>query len=130
MQRSSPIARFAGCPTEEVGGVCVPVAVGLRARLIGLARLDLEQAGAGRLIPRCSSVHTFGMRFALDLVFLDTLHRPLATRRSVPPRRLAGHPGAAAVHQLPPGGLHQWHVLAGSGEIEVGGGEPEGASPE
>ena len=82
-----------GCerlPTVAIGGVEVPVAVGARARLLGLAWLELEEAGAGLLIPRCSSVHTFGMRFALDLVFLDSRRRPLATRRAVPPRRLAG----------------------------------------
>jgi uncharacterized membrane protein (UPF0127 family) len=130
MQRSSPIPRFVGCPTEEVGGVRVPVAVGLHARLLGLAHLDLEQAGAGLLIPGCSSVHTFGMRFALELVFLDEGHQPLSIRRSVPPRRLAGHRGAAAVLELPPGGLLGWGVLAESGEFAAEGGERDGASPE
>jgi uncharacterized protein len=77
------------------------MAVGSRARLLGLSWLDRGQAGAGLLIPRCSSVHTFGMRFALDLTFLDRDGNPLATRRSVPPRRLAWQRGAAAVLELP-----------------------------
>ena len=68
-----------GCRPREVGGLEVPVAVGLRARLLGLAGLEREQAGPGLLIPRCSSVHTFGMRFALDLVFLDRRRRALAS---------------------------------------------------
>ena len=84
-----------------MGGVEVPVAVGLRARLLGLSHLDLEQAGPGLLIPRCACVHTFGMRFALDLVFLDARLRPLSVRRSVAPRTLAGRRGAAAVLELP-----------------------------
>jgi hypothetical protein len=77
------------------------VAVGFRARLLGLSHLDRERAGTGLLIPRCARVHTFGMRFALDLAFLDEWLRPLAVRCSVPPGRLAGHRGAAAVLELP-----------------------------
>jgi uncharacterized protein len=101
MQHSSKGGRFAGAPRAEVGGLEVPVAIGFRARLLGLAHLDLEEAGAGLLIPRCGSVHTFGMRFALDLVFLDARLRPLSVRRSVAPRRIAGRRGAAAVLELP-----------------------------
>ena len=83
----------------------VAVAVGLRARLLGLAYLEREEVGGGLLIPRCSSVHTFGMRFALDLVFLDADGAPLSFRPGVGPRRMAGHRRAAAVLELPsPGG--------------------------
>jgi uncharacterized membrane protein (UPF0127 family) len=79
----------------------VPVAAGLRARLLGLSRLEREEAGPGLLIPRCASVHTFGMRFALDLYFLDAGGRPLAVRRTVPPRRVVGCRGAVAVLEVP-----------------------------
>ena len=79
----------------------MPVAVGFRARLLGLAWLDRRQAGAGLLIPRCSSVHTFGMRFPLDLVFLDRNGAPLALHRRIPPRRLVHCRGAAAVLEIP-----------------------------
>jgi uncharacterized protein len=101
MQRASPARRFAGLPTAAIGGLEVPVAAGLRARLLGLAGLELEAAGPGLLIPRCSSVHTFGMRFALDLVFLDARCRPLAVRRAVPPRRVFSHRAGVAVLELP-----------------------------
>ncbi len=79
----------------------VPVARGPGARLHGLAHLDRERAGTGLLIPRCSAVHTFGMRFALDLVFLDGDGRPCSFRRAVPPRRLAWDRRASAVLELP-----------------------------
>jgi hypothetical protein len=88
------------------------VAVGRRARLLGLAHLDPEQAGAGLLIPNCSSVHTFGMRFPLDLVFLNAWPGPagreagaqvrlLTIHRDVPPRRLVWCRAAAAVLEVP-----------------------------
>jgi uncharacterized membrane protein (UPF0127 family) len=82
----------------------VPVACGWRSRLLGLSLLEREQAGPGLLIPRCAGVHTFGMRFALDVFFLDAAGRPLAVRRGVPPRRVVGHRGAAAVLELPAAG--------------------------
>ena len=55
------------------------------------------EAGPGLLIPRCSSVHTFGMRFALDLVFLDAAAGRCSFRRAVPPRRFAWDRRASAV---------------------------------
>lgn len=95
--------RFASLPRVRAGGRVVPVARGLRARLLGLARLDAGEAGPGLLIPRCHAVHTFGMRFELDLVFLDRHGRALAVRRRVPPRRFAACRGAVAVLELPAG---------------------------
>ena len=85
-------------------GVEVPVAQGPLPRALGLAFLERRQAGEGLLIPRCRSVHTFGMRFCLDLAFLDGALRIVALRLSVPPRRLAWCRGAAAVLELPAGG--------------------------
>ena len=63
--------RFRRLPTAEVASRRVPVAVTLLSRLLGLALLRPERAGEGLLIPRCRSVHTFGMRFAIHVVFLD-----------------------------------------------------------
>jgi uncharacterized protein len=83
----------------DLGGF--PVAGGLRARLLGLAWRDRAKAGPGLLIPRCASVHTFGMRFELDLFFLDAGGRVISVRRRVPPRRIAWQRGADAVLEIP-----------------------------
>jgi len=93
--------RLRRLPIESVCGRSVRVACGLRSRLLGLSRLDCDEAGPGLLIPRCSSVHTFGMRFPLDLVFLDRDSRPCSIRREVPPRRFAWDRRARAVLELP-----------------------------
>jgi uncharacterized membrane protein (UPF0127 family) len=93
--------RLVALPRRRVLGHEVRVATGFRARLLGLAWLDQDRAGAGLLIPRCASVHTFGMRFELDLVFLDSAGAPLAVRSNLPPRRFAWCAGAAAVLELP-----------------------------
>jgi hypothetical protein len=93
--------RFSGLRWREAAGVRVPVAERLGIRLLGLAFLPREGAGAGLLIPRCRSVHTFGMRFALDLVFLDADGREISRRSSVPPGRLVSEAGAESVLELP-----------------------------
>jgi uncharacterized membrane protein (UPF0127 family) len=80
-----------------------PLATGFRSRLLGLSRRDRSQAGAGLLIPHCSSVHTFGMRFELDVYFLDRAGQVLSIRRQVPPRRILWCRGAAAVLEVPAG---------------------------
>jgi trehalose synthase len=93
--------RFRDLAATAVLGHSVPVAAHGRARLLGLARLDRAEAGPGLLLPRCRSVHTFGMRFPLDLVFLDAEGRPRSLRRRVPSRRIVSDRGASAVLELP-----------------------------
>jgi uncharacterized membrane protein (UPF0127 family) len=100
--QTPPLApRLAALPRVRLGGSEVAVAVGPRARLLGLAWLPVERAGSGLLIPRCASVHTFGMRFAIDVAFLDGAGRVLARRLAVPPRRLLCHRRARAVLEIP-----------------------------
>jgi uncharacterized protein len=77
------------------------VATTHRSRLLGLALLGRARAGPGLLIPRCRSVHTFGMRFALQVVFLDASGTPISRRERVPPRRVLREPGADAVLERP-----------------------------
>jgi uncharacterized protein len=79
------------------------VADTFRSRLRGLAWLDRAKAGPGLLLPRCSSVHTFGMRFELDVYFLDRSGRVLSVRRRVPPQRVLWCRGASAVLEIPSG---------------------------
>jgi uncharacterized membrane protein (UPF0127 family) len=85
----------------EVLGSTVPVASSLRSRLLGLALLRRDRVGAGLLFPRCRSIHTFGMRFPIDVFFLDAEGRVIELRRSVPPRRVIRSPGAIAVLEVP-----------------------------
>ena len=93
-------ARFNGLERAAILGVVVPVATTVRSRLLGLALIRRERAGAGLLIPRCRSVHTFGMRFPIDVLFLDEADRVIELRRAVPPCRLIRCPGAMAVLEL------------------------------
>jgi uncharacterized membrane protein (UPF0127 family) len=103
MLSAFPARRIRRLPLATVLGRETRVARGVRARLLGLAFLGREAAGAGLLIPHCASVHTFGMRFRLDLYFLDEGGEVILVRRRVPPRRLVSCRGADAVLELPAG---------------------------
>ncbi len=83
----------------------VAIAKGVRARLLGLALLPRSRAGAGLLIPGCRSVHTFGMRFSIDVVFLDSQGRPLREVLGLPRCRIVACPGASAVLEVPAPGV-------------------------
>lgn len=100
MAQCEPL-RFRGLPRREIHGSVVPVAVTRRSRLLGLALIGRERTGAGLLIPRCRSVHTFGVRFALDLLFLDATNAVVELRRGVGPCRVARCAEAVAVLELP-----------------------------
>jgi uncharacterized membrane protein (UPF0127 family) len=71
------------------------------ARLLGLAWLDELPADRALLIPRCRSVHTFGMRFPLELSFLDGDGRVLLRLDRVQPGRVVWRRGATAVLERP-----------------------------
>jgi uncharacterized membrane protein (UPF0127 family) len=79
----------------------IPIARSRLTRLRGLALRRRSRAGPGLLIPGCRSVHTFGMLFRLDLVFLDREGAVLREALGVGPFRVVGCRGAVAVLELP-----------------------------
>jgi hypothetical protein len=85
----------------ELLGLEVPVATTRVSRLLGLALLSRERAGAGLLIPRCRSVHTFGMLFPLDLLFFNCEGRVVGLCRNVPTGRVVRRGAADAVLERP-----------------------------
>lgn len=93
----------------------VRVADTFAERAIGLLRRDALRSDEGLLLLPASSVHTFGMRFAIDIVFLDRRMRVLNVSPHVPPRRLCiGPPGAARVLELPCGRIAEAGLLIGA----------------
>jgi uncharacterized membrane protein (UPF0127 family) len=76
------------------------VARGFRQRLIGLAWSGSPRAAA-LLLPRCRSVHTFGMRFALDLYWLDARGDIVRVDLGVRPGRIVRCRAARSVVEVP-----------------------------
>lgn len=70
------------------------------ARLIGLAGLGGLPHGTALLLPGTRSVHTFGMRFALDLIWLGRDGGVVRVDWAVSPGRLRGCRAACAVLEV------------------------------
>jgi uncharacterized protein len=98
------------------GRVVVPrleLALDSTARRRGLLGRDGLEEGAGLVIAPSNSVHTFFMRFAIDIVFLNRSGRVLKIRHRVPARRVALSATAHAVLELPAGAAERSGLAVG-----------------
>ena len=91
----------------------VITARGLR-RLTGLIGRRGLPEGVALEMPRCRSVHTFGMRFALDLVWLDAERRVVRVDRGVAPWRVRSCRQACSVLELDSRFSNQWFAYGSS----------------
>ena len=83
--------RFAGLERVALpDGLTLLIAGDRRSRRRGLAHLDAAELPAGWALgfERCRSVHTIGMRFALDLVWVDGDGAVVRLDRAVGPWRV------------------------------------------
>jgi uncharacterized membrane protein (UPF0127 family) len=84
-----PTPRLAALAARELpGGLRVAQARRFGERRRGLAGLEAIDPREGLHLPRTRSVHTFGMRFAVDLVWLGRVGGVVRADRAVPPGRL------------------------------------------
>lgn len=91
--------------------------------LLGRTGLDPDE---GLWIPRCRLVHMLGMRFALDVVFLDAELIVLRVVQGLRPWSWAGAWRARHVLELPVGGAQRAGLVPGMG-LRLG---PRGAREE
>jgi uncharacterized protein len=70
--------------------------------LLGRRGLALDE---GLLIRPCSSVHTYFMRFSLDIVFIDRESRVVKVVRDLKPFRFSGARGSHFVLEMAAGAL-------------------------
>jgi uncharacterized protein len=89
------------------------------SRLKGLLGRKSLASGEGLLLQPASSVHTFFMRFPIDVVFLDGELRVLALVANLKPWRAAARRGARAVLELPAGECASRHIRPGE-RLETG----------
>lgn len=75
-----------------------------RKGLLGRARLG---TGEGLWILPCSAIHTVGMRFPIDLLYLDRRHRVLKAVREVRPWRVSACMRAYSVLELASGSIKE-----------------------
>jgi uncharacterized membrane protein (UPF0127 family) len=95
-------------------GLIVHEATTFRARVLGLAFMRPPPPDHALLIPNCRSVHTFGMRFPIDVAFLDEDGIPVRVERAVGPRRVLSCRRAFAAMETPAGEIARF--VAGHAE--------------
>ena len=83
-------------------------------RLTGLLGRRSLAPGVALEIPRCRSVHTFGMRFALDLAWLDGERRVVRIDRAVAPWRVRSCRQARSVLEADSRFSNQWFAYGSS----------------
>lgn len=72
-------------------------------RRTGLLKHERLDPGQGLFIVPCESVHSFFMKFAIDLVYLDRKRRVRKIRKNMVPWRISACLSAHSVLELPEG---------------------------
>lgn len=100
----SPPLRILNCSRGTVLGTRVALAASWLSRLRGYLGRPQPRPGDGLLLSPCNSVHMWGMRFALDVVFLSGSGEVLALEEGLQPSsRPVRVRGSRYVLELPPG---------------------------
>ena len=76
-----------------------------RKRRVGLLKHTELPPGQGLWIAPCEAIHTFGMKFPIDVVFLDRKHKVLKIRENMPRGRVSASLWAHSVLELPAGAV-------------------------
>ena len=82
-------------------------------RRVGLLKHSGLAQGEGLWIVPCESVHTFFMKFPIDLAYLDKRQKVRKVRHAVPAWRLSACLTAHSVLELPAGTLQRTGTEAG-----------------
>ena len=98
---------------NTVLGSAIAVASDSSERRRGLLEHDSMPPGSGLWITPCEAVHTFFMRFPIDVVFLSRKLVVVKVRAHVAPWRMAGALRAHSVLELPAGMALQTGTQAG-----------------
>ena len=94
-------------------GERIDVADTSQKRRTGLLKHSGLTDGTGLWIVPCEAVHTWGMKFEIDVVFLNKQRKVLKVRKSMGRRRLALCLPAHSVLELPAGKLEATGTQAG-----------------
>ena len=99
-------------------GEAVDVADTSEKRRTGLLKHTGLAPGEGLWIKPCESVHTFFMKFAIDLVYIDKKQKVRKARKAVPPWRLSACLSAHSILELPAGTIERTGTQAGD-ELKI-----------
>jgi len=98
---------------NTVLGDAVELADTSETRRVGLLKHERLEPGSGLWIVPCESVHTFFMKFPIDLVYLDKQRKVRKVRHAVPAWRLSACLSAHSILELPAGTAEKSGTLPG-----------------
>lgn len=106
------------CALVRPGSSGVPLAVVRVAstwskRAVGLLGQRSLAPGDGMYLAPCRSVHTMGMRFSLDLVFVDRALSVVQLAPNLAPWRVASAPSAHGTIELAAGSIARHNLRVG-----------------
>ena len=108
------MARLVDAATGTPVAAEVALARSFWSRLVGLLGRTGLAPQAGMVFERCQAVHTMGMRFPIDLVFVDRAWRVVHLRSRVIPGRFVGPVRKAwGVVELAPGTISRTGLQEG-----------------
>jgi hypothetical protein len=93
------------------------VATSLLARTRGLLGRSALPPGSGLLLDPCPSVHTWFMRFPIDVIFLDGKNRVVGLKHNLKPFRMAGSWHGVRTLELPAGTIAATGTSAGDSVV-------------
>lgn len=97
-----------GCPD-----LIIRTAKTFLQRLKGLLFTDSLPEHTGLLLENCNSIHMFGMRYALDIVFVDKEFRICKLVPNLKPWHIAGCLKARHTVELPAGAIAEYWFRVG-----------------
>jgi hypothetical protein len=98
-----PKLRVRNQTRNTVLGDCIGIADTSATRRTGLLKHTGLEPGEGLWIAPTEAVHTFGMKFPIDVLFLDKKRRVIKMRLEMPRARMAFCLAAHSVLELPSG---------------------------
>jgi uncharacterized membrane protein (UPF0127 family) len=84
-----------------------------KTRKVGLLKHASLEPGEGLWIAPCEAVHTIGMKFPIDVLFLDRKRRVVKIRSAIPRWRMSACFRAHSVLELPSGTAAATETRAG-----------------
>lgn len=110
--------KYIACKINQDGhngflGSSIEEARGFFTRLKGLLGRKKIAEGEGMLLSPCSSIHCFGMKFAIDVLFLDSGYKVVGIRENMLPGSHASNRQARHVLELKAGEIKKHNIKIG-----------------
>lgn len=114
LPKNSAVSRCINLSNERVIAERVRTARSFFSRLKGLLGTDQLPSGEGLLIAPCSSIHMFGMRYAIDVIFFDKDLAVIGLVAAIPPGKTSKiYSKALGCVELPSGTIAEVGIALG-----------------